>query len=192
MDDQLHPARGVEEALDDDPLLRRQRAEDGERARQVVDDLARTFVVEADRGDQFSDRCLAANARDPGADLVAQARDRERQLVAPARRFAEPERDARRGAVRVLDPDPAGLDAQDAVARVAELEDVAGDALDREVLVDGTDVRALRLEDDGRSRRCRESFRPGSTRPGASPSSRAGRDGRRRDGDTSRARHGAS
>ena len=149
MDDQLHAARGVEEALDDDPLLRRQRAEDGERARQVVDDLARALVVEAGRGDQRERRRVAAVAGDARADLVAQARDRERQLVAAAGRFAEPERDARRRAVRVLDPDPAGLDAQDAVARVAELEHVAGDALDREVLVDRADVRALRLEDDG-------------------------------------------
>ena len=142
MDHQLHAAGGVEEALDDDPFLRRQRAQDRNRAPQVVDDLARGLIVEAVLGNQRSDHHLAAVACNARADLVAQARDRERQLVAAAGRFAEPERNARRRAVRVLDANPTGLDAQDAVARVAELEDVAGDALDREVLVDGADGRA--------------------------------------------------
>ena len=41
------------------------------------------------------------------------------------------------------------LDAQDAVARIAELEHIAGQALDREVLVDAADAVALRLEQHG-------------------------------------------
>ena len=48
--------------------------------------------------------------------------------------------------VRVLDPHRAALDAQDAVGGVAELEDVAGHALDGEVLVDRADDLALRLQ----------------------------------------------
>ena len=46
----------------------------------------------------------------------------------------------------VLDAHHAALDAQDAVALVAELEDVAGHALDREILVHGADDVVLRLE----------------------------------------------
>ena len=49
--------------------------------------------------------------------------------------------------MRVLDPDPALLDPQDAVGDVAELKDVALQALDREVLVDRADELRLRLED---------------------------------------------
>jgi hypothetical protein len=149
VDDELHAARGVEEALDDDPLLRRQRAEDGERAREVVDDLARRLVVEADVGAQRGDRRLAAVARRCARRPRAQrATASDSSSLRPG---ASPSQNGMLGAraVRVLDADAAGLDAQDAVARVAELEDVAGDALDREVLVDGADVGALRLEDDG-------------------------------------------
>ena len=72
---------------------------------------------------------------------------RLRQLIAAARRFAEPERDGGRLAVRVLDPHRAALDAQDAVGAVAELEDVARQALDGEVLVDGADRLVLRLQE---------------------------------------------
>ena len=58
------------------------------------------------------------------------------QLGRASRRLAEPEGDVRRQALRVLHPDRAPLDAQDAPRGVAELEDVAGQALDREVLVE--------------------------------------------------------
>ena len=51
-------------------------------------------------------------------DLGAQPRHRRRQLVAAARRLAEPERNGRRLALRVLDAHHAALDAQDAVARL--------------------------------------------------------------------------
>ena len=77
--------------------------------------------------------------RSRAAIVRAQTRHRGRQFIAAARRFAEPERDGRRLAMRVLDPDDAALDAHDAVGVVAELEDVAGQALDGEVLVDAAD-----------------------------------------------------
>ena len=48
--------------------------------------------------------------------------------------------------MRILDPHGAALDPQDAVAAVAELEDVAGHALDGEILVHGADDWILRLE----------------------------------------------
>ena len=58
------------------------------------------------------------------------------QLGRASRCLAEPEGDVRRQALRVLHPDRAPLDAQDAPRGVAELEDVAGKALDREILVE--------------------------------------------------------
>ena len=79
-------------------------------------------------------------------DVVAQPRHRVRQLVGAAGRLAQPERNGRRLAVRILDAHAAGLDAPDPVRRVAELEDVAGEALDREVLVDRADHLARGLE----------------------------------------------
>src|SRR5262249_57486979 len=66
------------------------------------------------------------------------------QLAGAGRRLAEPERDGRRLAAGVLDEDAAGLDAADPPRGVAELEDVAGRALDREVLVDLADLGLLR------------------------------------------------
>ena len=80
-------------------------------------------------------------------ELAAQPRHARRQLVGAPGRLAQPERDGRRLAVRVLDADAALLDAQDAVRDVAELEDVALQALDREVLVHRADELRLRLED---------------------------------------------
>src|SRR6185312_7128126 len=68
-------------------------------------------------------------------DFLAQARHGKRQLVAAPRRLAQPERDARCRAVRILDAQAVALDALDPVAGVAQLEDVAGHALDREILV---------------------------------------------------------
>ena len=48
-------------------------------------------------------------------------------------------------ALRVLDAHGAALDAQNAIGTVAELEDIAGQALDREILVDRADENVLRL-----------------------------------------------
>src|SRR5690348_17083139 len=93
---------------------------------------------------RYSTSCSAAASA--MRDLRAQARHRDRQLVAAAGRLAEPERDGRRRALRVLDAHRAALDANDAIGGVAELEDVALQALDGEILVDRADDLALRLE----------------------------------------------
>ena len=88
------------------------------------------------------DGCRAARV-----DIRAQLADRARQLVAPRRRFAEPERESLGGApLRVGDAHVAGRDLQHPPRRVAELEDVAGVALDREVLVQRADERVVGLE----------------------------------------------
>src|SRR6185437_8208287 len=70
-----------------------------------------------------------------GVELFAQPRYRERELVRAPRRLAQPERDTGRHTVRIFHAQAIALHAQDAVAGVAELEDVAGETLDREVLV---------------------------------------------------------
>ena len=48
--------------------------------------------------------------------------------------------------MRVLHPDDSALDADDAIGGVAELENVAGGALDGEVLVDAADRKIVRLQ----------------------------------------------
>ena len=50
--------------------------------------------------------------------------------------------------MRVLDAHDAALDAHDAIGAVAELEDVAGQAFDGEVLVDRADRLVLGLQHD--------------------------------------------
>ncbi len=81
-------------------------------------------------------------------DAFPQARHRRGQLWRPRRCLAQPERDAGRLTLCVLDPHPARLDAQDPIRGIAELEDVALQALDGEVLVESADEGAGRLEDD--------------------------------------------
>ena len=48
--------------------------------------------------------------------------------------------------MRILDADPSCFHAPDAIGRIAELEDVAGEAFDGEVLVDGADDHIRRLQ----------------------------------------------
>ena len=130
-------------------FVRRQHAERGLRRGEVVDELLRC----RSRRDRARRR---ASARAPsGAVAIEQLRERlvqaahrRRQLVAAARRFAEPERNRRRLAVRVRDVDLARLDLLDAIRRVAELEHVAGHALEREVLVQRADRQLARQQHD--------------------------------------------
>src|SRR4029077_3118221 len=63
-----------------------------------------------------------------------------------SRRFAKPERNRRRHPMRIFDPNDPALDALDPVALVAKLEDVAGKALDREILIHGPDEVILGFE----------------------------------------------
>jgi hypothetical protein len=158
MDHELHAAGRVEEALEDDRLLRRQDAERGAGRGEILEELLGRRTDDADlvlepvenpplpavRGLPFPP--AGGRGFQFFSDLAAQARHRDRQLVAPPRRLAEPERDVRHLAFGIGDPDRAALDAQDAIGVVAELEDVAGKALDREILVDRADRLVFRFE----------------------------------------------
>src|SRR5207248_2577536 len=81
-------------------------------------------------------------------DVAPQVANGTRQLVAPRGCLAEPEGDRRRRSLRVGDADGAAADLQDLPRGVAELEDVAGGALDGEILVERADHGVVRLEDD--------------------------------------------
>src|SRR5581483_4620624 len=80
--------------------------------------------------------------------LFSQLRHRAGELAAPSRRFAEPERNRGWQTVRVVDPDLSGGDALDAPGVVAEEKNVAGEALDREVLVHLPDESLVAGHDD--------------------------------------------
>ena len=79
----------------------------------------------------------------------------QRKLVGPRRSFAAPERNRWRCAVGIFHHHASRVrrDAANAPRRVAEQHDVAGIALDREVLVNGADDDFFRLRDDGKHRR---------------------------------------
>src|SRR5262249_23483154 len=79
-------------------------------------------------------------------ELAAQPRHARRELIAPSGGFTQPEGDGGRLAACILDTDAPLLDAQNAVGHVAELENIALQALDGEVLVHRADELRLRLE----------------------------------------------
>src|SRR5260370_35031120 len=62
MDDQLHAADGVEEALEDNRLLGRQHAERGMPGGEVIDQLVRRRLADAYFIGQPADRLFAAPA----------------------------------------------------------------------------------------------------------------------------------
>ena len=65
-----------------------------------------------------------------------------------AGRFAQPERNRGRLAMRIFDAHAARFDALNAIGRVAELENVAREAFDREILIDRADQLSRGLEHD--------------------------------------------
>ena len=149
MDHQLHAAGFVEETLEHHRVLGRQAAERGMRRGQILDQLAHGRLADAELIHQPAQGAIARRVgRQVCGDFRPKARHRHGQLVAAARRLAQPERNCGWQAMRILDPDDTALDPQDAVRGVAELEDVAGHALDREILVHGADRLVLGLEDD--------------------------------------------
>src|SRR5262245_58587045 len=146
MDHELHAARLVEEALKNESLERRQRAKRTIGGAEVVDDLLGRCAVDPEIVHSPVKRTRGAAAVEAVLDLRAKARDRLRELVGTSRRLAKPEWNSRRLAVRVLDAHHASLNADDLISGVAELEDVALEALDGEVFVHRADHHVLRLE----------------------------------------------
>src|SRR6516225_9315320 len=95
MYDELHAARLVEEALQNDGILGRQTAQRRSSRTQVFDDLLGRRLADADRIDQPTQRALAIGCGfEPRKHHGAKARHRHRQLVTASRCLAEPEWDA--------------------------------------------------------------------------------------------------
>ena len=120
---QLHAARLVEEPLEHERLLRRhrRRARGGRRPRYAT---ACSAAPPSRAPVSLRQPCDRSGRRHPGSSsrlstVRAQIADRARQLVAPRRRLAEPERNGRRRALRVGDADRRRRDLQDPPRRVA-------------------------------------------------------------------------
>ena len=149
MDDELHAADLVEEALEHDCVLRRQAAQRRMGRGQIFEQLLGRALGDPDfihKPAQYSlGWFAAAHAR---GDFRPQARYGRRQFIAAAGRFSEPEWNRRRHAMGIFDAHHAAFDADDAIALVTELKDVAGQALDREIFVHRPDEMVLRLEQD--------------------------------------------
>ncbi len=148
VDDELHPARLVEEALGHNPRRRRHRAEGAARGLHVAQRELGAGPLERAVLDEPGDRRLLAFGVELGEDLFAQGGELAGELGRSRGTFAEPERHVRRLPVGVLDPDLAGLDALDAPGVVAEQEDVAGVRLDRVVLVERADLGRVGQQQD--------------------------------------------
>ena len=165
VDHELHAAAFVEEALGDHGLLRGHGAKHRAAGDDVFDRLLGAGIVEAafvlepaNGGADFGRVCAGKNrrvTRNERADLFAQLGDAPGEFHGARRRFAAPERNVGRRALRVLDQHGAAAHAANAPGRVAEQHDVAAQTLDGEILVDGADRGVLRA----RRQRCRARFR---------------------------------
>ena len=145
VDHQLHAAGLVEEPLGDDALLGRDHTEDSHSLSDVCDRLLGGIARDA----RFLNKpALAVAGLDSLVQLFAKVGHLVGELGCASGSLAQPEGDGRRGALRILDPDPPTLDAADPPGRVPQQEDVAATALDGEVLVHGSHEDVLRLGDD--------------------------------------------
>src|SRR5262245_26587306 len=137
MNDELHASRLVEETLENQRFLGGQAAQCGAAGSEVLDQFSGLDRADPYLVDQPCKRrlagCVPSQAQ---VDLIAQARYRARELVASAGGFSEPEGNRRGLAVCILHAHRAAFHAQNTIGAIAELEDVARQALDREILVD--------------------------------------------------------
>ena len=159
VEDELHAAAVVEEALGDDGGFGGDGSEDGAAGDDVGDELLRSAGADAaffdeprDGGGDFGlggGDVAGADVGGEGGDLLAEFADAVGEDGGALRGFAFPEGQRGRCAVGVFDEDAAGgFDALDAPAGGAEEDDVAGAGVDGEVLVERGDLDAFGLEDD--------------------------------------------
>src|SRR5579871_3631066 len=142
MDDELHSSAFIEEALGDDHFLAGDRAERPFTRAHVFDGLFRAASIEPafpfEQGNSIAGGCHSHTQ--PG--------NFTRQLTRAAGSFAAPEGDRWGRAMRILHANSARLDPADAPGRRAKQKYVSGEALDCEVLVQGSDDGSFRLGDD--------------------------------------------
>ena len=142
-----HAEDGVDHRVAAAHLVRERLDHDAAIVGHAVEDLARLREpgLHRRRGARL-EPALGARPRlpvgrvQPVRGLPAQPSDGDAQIVRARGMLALPERDRRRHAVGVLDQDPVGADLQDLPRVRAEQEDVAGQALGDELLVERADL----------------------------------------------------
>ena len=143
VNDQVRVADLIEEALEHDVPLAGQHAQSGLGGGKVQRELLcggtgqMQILVQPPlaRLDACREICIGG---------LAQPRHGVAQLVRATQTFAQPERHGRRLPLGVVHQHLAGLHLDDAVGSVAQLEDVAGDAFEGEVLVQRANAVLLR------------------------------------------------
>ena len=139
------PSGFVEEPLQHERLLGGKRAQNVLRLAQIVLDLASGGGREPKPLEPLRGSILVV-AVQAHFHVGPQPGHRARQLRAPSGRLSQPEGDGRRLPVGVRHPHGPRIDREDAPRRVAQLEDVAGGALDGEILVEGSDEGLLGIQ----------------------------------------------
>src|SRR5262245_53732739 len=147
MDDELHAAGFVEEALQNDVALRGQTTKRGARRGEIVHKLTGSRRAQTESGGKVMLRVIAGRlAAQPRGKFPTKSGHRRGELVAAPRRLTQPEGNGRWCSLCILDPHQPALHAQNAICRVAQLKHVTGEALDGKVLVYGANYQALRFE----------------------------------------------
>src|SRR6476659_2184883 len=147
VDHELHAPRLIEEALEDDSGLRWQAPKSAMRGPQIVANLLRRVLGDTEILDQPA-QCFPLIAGEPCFDFASEARDRLRKLIAAGRGLAQPEGNCRRRAMGVLHTHHTAFHTDDAIGGVTKLENIAGETLNGEILVHGTDDVIFRLKQD--------------------------------------------
>ena len=159
VDHELHAAAFVEEALGDDRGLRGHGAQHGAAFDNILRGLFGAGTIDAAFVFQPLYCCCGIRriaqiwrgqeALGERADMFTNVRDLLREFHGARRSFAAPERNVGRRAFRVFHRYGAGLHAANAPRSISEEENVAAQAFDGEVFINGADHGAFRLGDHG-------------------------------------------
>ena len=143
VDDQLHPAALVKKPLGDHLVSGGHHAQDSLPFDEIGDQLPGHLRRHAGFGQQpsFGVRRIIEKP----VNAVPELRDLVGEFPGAARGFAQPEGDGGQIAVGIFDPHAPAFHAADFPGSVAQQEDVAGHALDGEVLVDGAHESSVRV-----------------------------------------------
>ncbi len=119
MDDELHATGFVKETFEDQGVLRRQTAQ-GRMARgKIFNEFLRGRLGQTNfPAKPVQGAHPGAIAQQQRGNLRSQPGDRLRQLIRASRRFAKPEWNGGRRAMRIGDADGAALDAQDTIGLI--------------------------------------------------------------------------
>jgi hypothetical protein len=136
----------IEEAFQDQVVLRRQGAQGGVSGAEVLRQLVRCGQGQSIVLCQLRARLIQPAGRKGCLDLGVQTGDRLGQGVAAPGCLTQPERHARWRCACVRDVDLSGFHPQDAIGAIAQLDDISGQTFEGEILVQRADAQAFWLQ----------------------------------------------